>query len=70
MTIYACRIDRRVTQDITIKGVHLPKDTMVVISMYAMHRLPEFFPDPEKFKPERYVCKFVHLLDVELQIEF
>ena len=42
-----------VTEDVTIKGIHIPKGTMILFSPFMMHRLPEYFPEPEKFKPER-----------------
>ena len=47
------RFDRMVTEDVTIKGINLPKGTMVILSPFSMHRLSEYFPEPEKFKPER-----------------
>ena len=54
MYFWLNRFDRRVTQDVTIKGIHLPKDSSVSISPYGMHRNSEIYPEPEKFKPERY----------------
>jgi cytochrome P450 len=27
----------------------------VIISQYASHRNPEFFPDPDEFRPERWL---------------
>ncbi|KAL1441240.1 hypothetical protein MTO96_008662 [Rhipicephalus appendiculatus] len=35
-------------------GIKLPKGCTVFIPVYAMHHDPEFFPDPESFKPERF----------------
>lgn len=40
--------------DIEIGGYPVPKDTDIMISPYVMHRLPHHFPEPEKFKPERW----------------
>ena len=33
----------------------LPAGATVVLSIYGMHRNPEVFPDPESFKPERFL---------------
>lgn len=38
-----------VTQDLTI-----PEGCSIVMSPYMTHRNPEFFPEPEKFDPERF----------------
>jgi len=33
---------------------HLPANSIVVLSPYVTHRLPEFWPNPEGFDPERF----------------
>ncbi|KAH6643362.1 cytochrome P450 CYP5280A1P [Truncatella angustata] len=35
----------------------VPPNTVVSISAYTAHRDPEIFPDPEAFKPERWLMK-------------
>jgi cytochrome P450 len=37
-----------------IDGYSIPRGTMLMISFYALHRLPEHFPEPEAFDPERF----------------
>lgn len=53
----AIRIERRITSEkgYTISGVHLPKDTLIEISAYAVHHDSEYFPEPFVFKPERFL---------------
>ncbi|XP_054926948.1 cytochrome P450 3A2-like isoform X2 [Dermacentor andersoni] len=52
----APRLDRTTCQEYVLgdTGIRVPKDSIVTIPIYAMHRDPEFFPDPEKFIPERF----------------
>ena len=47
------RINRECKKDITIKGIHIPKETSVTIPIFAIHRNPKFWPEPEKFDPDR-----------------
>ena len=36
-------------------GAHtIPKDTMILLAMYELHRDARFWESPEKFKPERF----------------
>lgn len=35
-------------------NVKLAKGTYVIVPIFAVHRDPEHFPDPAKFKPERF----------------
>jgi cytochrome P450 len=46
---------RTAVEDIEIGGYLIPKGSRVFISPYAMHRLPQYFPDPEQFDPERWL---------------
>jgi benzoate 4-monooxygenase len=36
-------------------GYHLPPGTCVSVPTYTLHRNPSIFPEPEKFKPERWL---------------
>jgi cytochrome P450 len=45
---------RQATADTEINGYLIPQDGLVFISPYALHRLPQYYPDPERFEPERF----------------
>jgi cytochrome P450 len=45
---------REASEKTTLGGYHVAKGTQVFISPYVMHRLPQYFPDPERFDPERF----------------
>ncbi len=46
---------RRLTEPVEIGGYELPAGVSVVPSVYLAHRNPEIYPDPESFKPERFL---------------
>ncbi|XP_025087190.1 cytochrome P450 3A24-like [Pomacea canaliculata] len=47
-------INRVASETVTIKGVTIPKGVGVLIPIYDVMRDPEYFPDPEVFRPERF----------------
>ncbi|KAH6921740.1 hypothetical protein HPB50_004483 [Hyalomma asiaticum] len=52
----AVRYERTACQDLVLgdTGIKLSKGCVVGIPVYAMHHSPEYFPDPEKFDPDRF----------------
>ncbi|XP_061008306.1 cytochrome P450 3A24-like [Dama dama] len=53
----AVRIDRFCKKDVEIHGVSIPKGTAVTVPISVLHRDPEFWPEPEEFRPERFSKK-------------
>ncbi|MDI3387084.1 cytochrome P450 [Streptomyces sp. B-S-A8] len=46
---------RRTTQEVELGGFRLPAGAEVGFSLYALHRDPRFFPDPDAFDPDRWL---------------
>ncbi|XP_063909502.1 cytochrome P450 4c3-like [Zophobas morio] len=40
---------------VTATGYKIPKNTFVYLHIYDLHHNPEFYPDPEKFDPDRFL---------------
>lgn len=45
---------RFVMQDSTMNGFHLPASSHLILSIYHIHRHPDFWPEPEMFDPDRF----------------
>jgi cytochrome P450 len=46
---------REIIAPIEVGGYHLPAGSRVMMSPYVTQRDPRFFPDPERFVPERWI---------------
>ncbi|XP_062542154.1 LOW QUALITY PROTEIN: cytochrome P450 4d1-like [Armigeres subalbatus] len=47
-------IGRKSAGDMTIDGQLVPAGVDIAVMIYAMHRNPDVFPEPDKFDPERF----------------
>jgi hypothetical protein len=47
---------RTSNRDTTIDGYHIPAETVVSCQAFSLHRNPEVFPDPNTFKPDRWLA--------------
>jgi cytochrome P450 len=45
---------RFVAKETELDGVRLPVGTLLILSQWVIHRLPEIWQDPEVFRPERW----------------
>jgi cytochrome P450 len=50
----AWSISRRALGQDEIGGYHIPANAIVAMSPYTMHRHPDYWPEPERFQPERF----------------
>lgn len=46
---------RRAVRDVSIGGVTLARNALVIVPIWSMHRDPRWFPEPEAFRPERFL---------------
>jgi cytochrome P450 len=49
-------IGRYAIRDVDLGDYVLPAKTWVIISPYTLHRRSEYFPDPERFDPDRFTA--------------
>lgn len=53
---------RQANEKVTIGDHTLPKDATIMISPYVMHRHPNYFAEPMRFKPERFLPEYEEML--------
>lgn len=46
---------RRAVEDVTVDGIPIPQGAHVIISQYATHRNDTYYPEPDIFRPERWL---------------
>ncbi|MFA1544847.1 cytochrome P450 [Actinomadura chokoriensis] len=47
-------LPRRVVKDTSVLGFHIPAGSLVVVPMLSNHHMPQWWPDPDTFDPERF----------------
>lgn len=47
-------LDRHPGDELTVRGYAIPPGSYLFLSPYVTHRDPRFFPEPERFRPERW----------------
>jgi cytochrome P450 len=47
-------LSRVALEECELGGYNIPKGATVMVSLYASHRLPKYWPKPEHFDPERF----------------
>jgi cytochrome P450 len=47
-------IGRLALEDVEIGGFPIPRGAIVIVSQYVMHRDPRYWPDPQRFDPQRF----------------
>jgi cytochrome P450 len=50
----AWTLARRAVGDCEIGGYRIPARSVLLMSQYVMHRDPRYYPDPERFDPDRW----------------
>ncbi|OXM60090.1 cytochrome P450 [Amycolatopsis vastitatis] len=45
---------RRAREDVELGGVRIPAGSEVAVSQHTLHRDPRWFPDPDRFDPDRW----------------
>ncbi|CAN8258601.1 unnamed protein product [Cochlearia groenlandica] len=46
---------RMFQENCELKGFHVPKETLLIVNLYALMRDPDSWEDPNEFKPERFL---------------
>jgi cytochrome P450 len=63
-------IPRMTTQKITLGGYELPKGAWVYVYPWVLHRDARFFPEPERFDPDRFAPERVESIPQHAYIPF
>ena len=54
----AWALGRQGIDDYKVGGYTIPKGSIILMSQYVMHRNPRYFPEPDRFYPDRWTEEF------------
>jgi cytochrome P450 len=54
----AWALGRQATDDYKVGEYTIPKGSIILMSQYVMHRNPRYFPEPDRFYPDRWTEEF------------
>ncbi|MDQ2887338.1 MAG: cytochrome P450, partial [Chloroflexota bacterium] len=66
----ASGILREALHDTVIDGYRVPKGATLILSPYTLQRRADYFPEPERFQPERFIAEQEKLLPRSAYIPF
>lgn len=66
----ASRLERVAKASVEINGFVIPKGMVVIVPTWPMHHDPEIWPEPEKFKPERFNKENKETIDPYIYMPF
>ncbi|KAL0424428.1 UNVERIFIED_CONTAM: cytochrome [Sesamum radiatum] len=55
-------------EDCVIDGFHIPKGSRTIVNVWAIGRDPKVWPDPDVFKPERFIGSNIDLKGLDFQL--
>ena len=63
MHILLYRVERACNKEVNYDGVQIKKGVIVTVSAFALHYDEEYYPDPYRFNPDRYMqLIIIHIL--------
>ncbi|KAF2284547.1 hypothetical protein GH714_026379 [Hevea brasiliensis] len=54
-------VPREAMEDCTLCGYHIPKGTRFLTNLWKLHRDASVWPNPEEFKPDRFLTTHTHV---------
>ena len=54
-TFCLCSLDREAAEDLELGGYRVEKGMRILVPAWAIHMDPQYWPEPDKFDPERSV---------------
>ena len=63
-------MERVTTDDYVLDGIYLPKDTPIIMPIWAVHMDEDNYDEPHEFRPERFLPENQHLIKDYTYIPF